>query len=240
VQRVAGEGTCADVDPANGDALEYNRIQPCPSQTVADFTLSPAQFADGARHSVSVVATDAAGQASVIGNARGALAAPAGFFGLSCFVNPDLDAVGPRTLNGVNAGRGSMRLSFLAGNRGRKRYVSKHVIRAGVRQVISGRLTNAAGAPISGARVWRVAAGSPGRWQIVGSPLTTSTTGAIRGSLPQGPSRDIRLVYFPCTDSSENVQSPVGPRSPFEHDVSVEPHSVPQRPRCPLLRAHHD
>jgi hypothetical protein len=69
-------------------------------------------------------------------------------------------------------------------------------------------LTTAAGVAISGARVWRASAVANGVWRISGAPLMTSATGRVSGRLPpHSPSRDVRLVYFPYSDSSENVQS---------------------------------
>jgi hypothetical protein len=80
-----------------------------------------------------------------------------------------------------------------------------------VRPRIAGRLTTAAGVPIAGARLWVASAVLSSVWQISGKPLTTSLTGRVTGTLPAGsPSRDVRLVYFPYSDSSENVQSPSG------------------------------
>jgi hypothetical protein len=56
--------------------------------------------------------------------------------------------------------------------------------------------------------VWRASAVAGGVWQISGAPLTTSAAGRVSGRLPaRSPSRDVRLVYFPYSDSSENVQS---------------------------------
>jgi hypothetical protein len=65
--------------------------------------------------------------------------------------------------------------------------------------------------PISGARVWTASAEGNGVWHISGQPLTTSLTGHVSGRLAaRSPSRSVRLVYFPYSDSSENVQSPTG------------------------------
>jgi hypothetical protein len=208
IQRVSPEGSCADVDPRNSDPLEYASTQPCPGQHAAAFTLSPGDLGDGGRHSVSVVAADAAGQETAIMTARAAVAAPAGYFASSGFFNPDLDLVAPRRLNGVNGGPANMRLSFTVGRANRARSVSRRVVGARVRPRISGSLTSALGVPIKAARVWRASAVANGVWQISGAPLTTSASGRVNARLPaRRPSRDVRLVYFPHSDSSENVQS---------------------------------
>jgi hypothetical protein len=208
IERVSPDGACADVDPRNSDPLEYTSMQPCPRQHAGAFTLSPSDLGDGARHDVSVVATDAAGLETSIMTARAALAAPAGYFASSGFFNPDLDVVAPRRPNGINGGPANVRLSFAVGRRTRARLLNRRVVGARVRPRISGRLTTAAGVPIRGGRVWCASAVAGGEWQISGAPLTTSAAGHVSGRLPaRSPSRDVRLVYFPYSDSSENVQS---------------------------------
>jgi hypothetical protein len=210
VQRASPGGSCADVDPRNSDPLEYTSMQPCPGQHAGAFTLSPGDLGDGARHVVSVVATDAAGAETSIMTARAALVAPAGYFASSGFFNPDLDVVRPRRPNGVSAGPAKMRWSFAVGRGTHARSVNRRVVGPRLTPRITGRLTTAAGTPISGGRVWRASAVAGGDWEISGAPLTTSATGRVSGRLPAGgPSRDVRLVYFPYSDSSENVQSPV-------------------------------
>jgi hypothetical protein len=209
VDRAGSDGECADVDTSNNDPYEYARMLPCPGERSAELTLSPAHLADGHRHVVSVVATDAAGQEVVIGSARVALAAPRGFFASSGFVNPDLDVLAERKLNGVHAGPASLRMSFVVGSTKRRRFVAQRVVTTGARQRIIGRLTSVLGTPIAGARVWRAAAVRSGLWQISGGPLTTSATGRVSARLPARlPGREVRLVYFPFSDRSDNVQSP--------------------------------
>jgi hypothetical protein len=208
IQRVSPQGSCVDVDPRNNDLLEYTSMQPCPGQYAGAFTLWPDDLGDGGRHIVSVVATDAAGQETAIMTARAALAAPTGYFASSGFFNPDLDLVAPLRLNGINGGPANVRLSFAVGRVNHARPVSRRVVGAPVRPRISGWLTSGLGVPIKGARVWRASAVAAGMWQISGAPLTTSATGRVSGRLPaRSPSRDVRLVYFPYSDSSENVQS---------------------------------
>lgn len=209
VDRATPAGDCADVDTANDQPFEYSRMQPCPSQHAADLVLSPQALGDGARHHVTVVAVDAAGAATVIASARVAAAAPPRFFASGAFFNPDLDVRELRRLNGANAGPARMRLSLVRKNGNRKVFRSRHIVSAKTRQLINGRLTTLSGLPIRGARVWLATAAQKGAWEISGRPLVTSDSGSISGRLPPGqPSRDVRLVYFPYSDSSENSQSP--------------------------------
>ena len=66
VQRVPGGAECADVDPSNADPLEYNVMKPCPAALTGPLTLSAAQMPDNEPHQVTAVATDAAGQDTVL------------------------------------------------------------------------------------------------------------------------------------------------------------------------------
>jgi hypothetical protein len=114
-----------------------------------------------------------------------------------------------RRLNGADAAGARVDLSFVVRHGRGRRLVDRRVMGAGARPRISGRLTTIGGVPLGGARVWRASAVADGTWQISGAPLTTSTTGHVSGRLPaHGPSRDMRLVYFSYSDSSENVQPP--------------------------------
>lgn len=209
VDRVSSEGgDCSDVDPHNGDSLEYNHVQPCPRLRIANLALAPIHLADGSRHTVSVLVTDAAGQSTSISNARVALAAPPGYFSGGTFFNPDLDVVTDRKFNGAGAGATDARLSFVVGKAKRNGSVRARVLGAIDRPVIQGQLMSARG-PIAGARVWVATALAKGLWQISERPITTSATGVVRGRLPpRAPSREARLVYFPYSDSSEYVESP--------------------------------
>lgn len=207
VQKIAGDGRCADVDSSTA-AYDYEFIAPCPPERSTTLALHPAHLPDLGPHVVTVVATDASGQSSVLARARVALGAPTGYFGSAGFFNPDLNIVAPRAFNGLNAGPGNARLSFVVRRGKRTRHLTRRVVRLGARPQIAGRLTNAAGAPIAGARVWRFVAVTKGLWQLAGRPLTTSRTGRVRGWLPsRHSSREVRLVYFPYSDSNENVQS---------------------------------
>lgn len=209
VQRETGTGACADVDTSNGDPFEYNRTAPCPGSTTAQLTLNPAQLGDGAAHTVSVVVTDASGQASTIASARVAGPAPDGFAGgPTGFVNPDLDLAGPGAPNGTNAGPAKATLAYAIRRGRRTRFARTRVVRASTKALIRARLTGAGGQPIAGARVWRAEAVREGRWRIVGMPLVTSKTGRISSRLPsRRPSRDVRVVYFPSTGSNVNFAS---------------------------------
>lgn len=80
--------------------------------------------------------------------------------------------------------------------------------RHGRRLSIAGRLTNASGAGIDGARLgaaWRVA----GRGWVARPGVRTGADGRFAYTLPSGPSRDVRFTYFPYSDSRAVVLSNV-------------------------------
>ena len=207
VQRLPAGAGCADVDPSNADALEYNLMRPCPSTLTGQLTLTAAQMPDNEPHQVTAVATDAAGQDTVLGSARVALAAPRGFFDpRNGFFNPDLSVAGPPKPNGSHAGP-SARLA-LGFQRGR-RTVQRQTVRYSMAARIRGSVRTNRGKPVARARVWVASRLAGGEWQVSRKPLITSRKGAVSARLPaRTPSRDVRLLYFPSTDRSDVRSSP--------------------------------
>ena len=207
VQRLPGGAECADVDPSNADSLEYNLMKPCPSTTTARLTLNAAQMPDSEPHRATAVATDAAGQDTILGSARVALAAPAGFYDpKNGFYNPDLNVADPRKTNGSNAdANAKLTLQFVQG--GRK--VQRQTTRYSTAPRIRGGIRTSRKKPIAGARVW-LASRLPGeQWRISPKPLIASRNGVLSARLPaRTPSRDVRLVYFPGTDRNDDAMSP--------------------------------
>ena len=206
VQSISGAAACADVDPSNADPYEYNLMKPCPSTLAAPLTLSAAYMPDNQTHTVTVVATDAAGQETVLASAAAALAAPSSFFdAANGFYNPDLSITAGRTANGSNGEvTAKVELGFVSG----RRTAYRHVARFSTRPRIRGRLTTADKKPIAGARVWKAVQVAGGQWRISGKPLITSRTGRVTTRLPaRTPSRNMRLVYFPYTDSNAYAAS---------------------------------
>ena len=206
VQRVSADGGCADVDPSTADPLEYNRMKPCPDTLAAPLTLSASQMPDNQTHTVTAVATDAAGQDTILSSARASLVAPAGFYDPSHgFYNPDLDITSGRAANGSTADPGAkLVLRFARG----RRTAPRQTVRYAQRPRIRGRVLTADSKPVVGARVWRAVRVRGGQWQISGKPLITSRTGRVSARLRAGsPNRTLRLVYFPYTDVNVNAGS---------------------------------
>lgn len=214
VSGAAGGEGCADVDAANGDPLEYNLMTPCPAERDAVLVLQPAHLPSSEQHVVTAVATDAAGQDTVLAAARVARAAPPGSFDKALgFFNPDLDITSPRRANGVNGGPARMYLAFVVkrkrGKRTATRFHSRLTVRYGRRARFRGRLTTPQGVPIVGARVWRAVRPVGKSWRLSGKPLVTSKTGRVTGRMPvRGGSRKVQLVYFPYSDLNGHGRTP--------------------------------
>ena len=214
VDSAGGGETCGDVDTTNGDPFEYGLMRPCPGQRDAVLTLQPGHLPDADPHVVAAVATDAAGQDTVLAGARVARAAPPGFYARDVgFVNPDLNVAAPRAVNGANGGPGRMYLAFVVkrtrGKRVSTRFLSRRTVRFGQRAIYRGRLTTPEGVPIVGARVWRAVAPRGRSWRLSGRPLVTSKTGRITGRMPaRGSSRGVQLVYFPYSDLNGHGTTP--------------------------------
>ncbi len=206
-QRVQAGGGCADVDPSNGDPLEYNVMKPCPSTLAGRLTLTAAQFPDNEPHRVTVEASDAAGQDTVLSSSRVALAAPRGFYDpRNGFYNPDLSVAGARKINGANARSGAkLSLAFVRGRRVSIRRTIKYSASARIR----GRIRTAGKKPVARARVWLASRTRGGQWRISRKPLISSRGGVVSARLSaRSPSRQVRLVYFPFSDSNNAERSP--------------------------------
>ncbi len=197
VGRVDPGGSCADLGEV---PFEYATIKPCPARLPATLTLDPALLSGTQPHRLSVVAVDAAGQPSTLLSRLVAAAAPPALFASDRgFFNPDLDLTSPRRINGAGGGPANLTFDFV-----------DSTVRFGETAVLNGELTTPEGQPIAGARVWRAVAGARGAWEIFGDPLVTSPTGRIGGWLPpRQPSRSVALLYFPYSDASDIVQSPL-------------------------------
>ena len=150
VQALPGGAECADVDASNADLREYSLVKPCPSTLSGQLTLGAAQMPDNQPHQLTAVASDAAGQDTVLGSARVALAAPPGYYDpKNGFYNPDLSVAGARKTNGAGADPNArLTLGFERG----RRTVRKRTIRYSTRARIRGTVRTARNKPVAGAR----------------------------------------------------------------------------------------
>ena len=229
--RASGRASCQDLDPEHGDALEYALMKPCLTQLPdgaappATFTVSLAQLATAGPHNVSVVAHDAAGNAGTLMSST-VIVPPAALDGPApptlydarrgLFFNPDLDLAAQARPNGLNASLANVRLLFVVKRvrrvRGHRRTVKTFTRRRTVgynaAARLRGRVTTPSGAPIVGARVYRAISVAGGPWRLIPKALVTSKTGRVSVRLAErSPSRRVKLVYFPTTDSNVSSRS---------------------------------
>ncbi|HKG38528.1 MAG TPA: carboxypeptidase-like regulatory domain-containing protein [Conexibacter sp.] len=218
--RCEADGT--DCDPIAGatgttytltDADAYHRMK-------SDVTAENGSGASTASSPPSAIVTDAAGRTAppsgqgtpgtggggagggttpprTGGAGSGGETAQPGPGGIQGNVNPLGQAPG-HVANGDNAAaRARIEISFqLANGRTARRIRTRH----GQRSTIVGRLTDASGAAIGGARIgaaWRIA----GHDWVAHPGIRTGADGRFVYVLPPGPSRDVRFTYFAFSDS---------------------------------------
>ncbi len=185
---------CDPVAGASGPTYEltatdaYHRMR-------AEVTAANASGSADARSAASDVVADAAGATTPKPGGQGAPpTAPGGIQGL---VNPLAQQPG-HVANGASAStRARISVAIQRADGGTARRVST---RHGRRHALVGRLTDADGAGITGARVgaaWKVAGG---RW-VARAGVTTGSDGRFTYLLPPGPSRTVRFAYFAFSDS---------------------------------------
>lgn len=199
------DGTdCTPVAGATGtaytltDADAYHRME-------TEVTAANDSGSATARSAPSAIVTDAAGHTTPPSNegtpgvggsgAGGTIAPPPG--GIQGILNP-LGQVTGHVGNGGNAtAHARVEVGFQrADGSTTKRIRASH----GQRVTVVGRLTDASGAGIGGARVgaaWRVV----GRGWVAHPGVRTDNDGRFVYVLPAGPSRDVRFTYFAYSDS---------------------------------------
>ncbi len=177
---------------ANGSGTAVARS--APSAVVADAAGRTAPSSPGSGSSGGVGGVGGGGSGSGSGSGSTPDPAPGGIQGIS---NPLGQAPG-HVANGSDAtARAHFDIAFqLADGR------TAHRIRLpyGRRATIVGRLTDASGAGIAGARLgaaWRL----PGRGWAARPGARTDADGRFVYVLSAGPSRDVRFTYFPYSDS---------------------------------------
>jgi hypothetical protein len=169
--------------PNSGCRAPYRRLVPCPLSLSTTLQFNPAAVPDGP-HLVRVFARDATG-ANV---------------GYSQSFPVTTSARGE--INGTN---GSDQVKLTAGAR-RTVKAGHHApaahstltISYGAKSVVTGRLVNSAGQPVTGARLAVAAAVDRGAPQFADLPsdVITDSTGHYKLTLPAGPSLLVRVSYF--------------------------------------------
>jgi hypothetical protein len=145
----------------------------------------------------SALVSDAAGRTSAptgTGQSGSGDVPPGGIQGI---VNPLGQLPGHVANGGGASGHARIEAAFQRADGGTARRVT---LPAGRRIAIVGRLTDAAGAGIAGARLgaaWRIV----GRGWVARPGVRTRPDGRFVYLLPPGPSRDVRFTYFAFSDS---------------------------------------
>lgn len=120
-----------------------------------------------------------------------------GVAGIPSLQNPLADLPG-RVPNGAGA---TAKVRLTLGVRRGGGTVRRVLGPRGRRWTVAGRLLNAAGRPIGGARVNLVQRIGGGRWAARRALVRTRADGRFSATLPAGPSRTVRATYFPFGDS---------------------------------------
>ncbi len=168
-------GHCRNVGQTTDGLAAFLYVQPCPASVSADVGFDTTRVANGQHHLV-VSVTDAAGNSAVVLDRNVTVA----------------NASAPGAPNGANASaqaRLAVKWRATRGPRLTSSYASS--------ETIEGRLTNAAGAPIAGARLDVLATPTYlGARTAAMAGLLTSANGAFTLRLPAGlSSRTLRFQY---------------------------------------------
>ncbi|HEU4701719.1 MAG TPA: carboxypeptidase-like regulatory domain-containing protein [Conexibacter sp.] len=197
----AGGSACVPVAGATGAAYDLTEADAYHRMRV-EVTAENGSGAASARSAPTALVADAGGHTSASAGQQGAgqggggaAPSPGGIQGI---VNP-LGQLPGHVANGGNAtARARMEAAFQRADGSTARRIK---LRAGRRIAIVGRLTDASGAGIAGARVgaaWRIV----GRGWVARPGVRTGSDGRFVYVLPAGPSRDVRFTYFAFSDSS--------------------------------------
>jgi hypothetical protein len=184
---------------------------PCPTQGAGSVSIDAADLPSGP-HIVGVYLEDVAGN-------RTALVAPSqrlivndyravGYYADGRFFNPRFAT--PRVANGAGAISGArLTASFVRQvGRGRARHsvrAAKREVRFSQRPTVKGTLTAPSGEPIADATVFIGQQPEGQRWRLDGAVHTDSAGDFVYRPAARHPNRQLRAVYFPFSDSHENV-----------------------------------
>src|SRR3954471_13552950 len=167
-------GACADVNPANADPYEFGSQTPCKSAAGGTFTFDSSQLPDGA-HNLKVQVEDGAGNATTVVN------------------RPVTIVAGRGPANGTGASDGAR----LAVRWTRTRRVTLRTGSPG-RAILSGRLVDQAGHPISGATldvITRTTVPSSRERAVAHGPVTRASGHFTWRVGAHASSRDVRIAY---------------------------------------------
>jgi hypothetical protein len=184
---------------------------PCPTQGAGSVSMDAADLPGGS-HIVAVYLEDVAGN-------RTALIPPAtrlivndyravGYYANGMFFNPRFAT--PRVANGAGAiSDARLTASFVRQvGRGQARHSvrgAKREVRFSQRPTVKGTLTAPSGEPIADATVFIGQQPQGQNWRLDGAVHTDSAGEFVYRPAARHPNRHLRAVYFPFSDSHENV-----------------------------------
>jgi hypothetical protein len=175
-----GEGNCVSTGTYEG-IRAFNYAQPCPAEAAVHAEVNTTSLADGAHH-LTVEVEDAAGNVATVYSGT-----------LTTANHPVSPIVLPPNRGALN-GNPASESAILAVATNQPRTFTRPQARSAA--MLSGRLIDPAGAPITGAQIQLTQ-------QVVGAAApnavattTTSSTGAWTLKVPKGPSRLLQVAYY--------------------------------------------
>ena len=220
---VEADGKTVDALPAVSDARcsdetggrTFAYPVPCPTQASGTASIDASRLPSG-WHTVAVYLEDAAGNRTTLVTPRPRLivndARVVGYFANGQFFNPRFAS--PRVINGDNAASGAkLTATFVRQvGKGKARHSVRRVnreVRYSQRATVRGRLTTPSGEPIRHATVFVGQQPEGEQWRLDGTARTNAKGAFVYRPPARRPSRHLRAVYFPYSDSNENVASGV-------------------------------
>jgi hypothetical protein len=194
-------------------ARDFAHPVPCPTQASGTVAINAADLPSG-YHTVTVYLEDAAGNRAILIPATQKLVVndyrAVGYYMAGRFFNPRFGM--PRTANGEGAvSDAKVAASFVrVVGKGRRRHrVSgeRREVRFSQRPTVRGTLTTPSGEPIANATVFVGQQPEGQQWRLDGAVRTNAQGRFSYRPAARQPNRDLRVVYFPFSDSHEYVAS---------------------------------
>jgi hypothetical protein len=211
VKAIAAVADDRCVDRTGGRDFAYP--VPCPTQGAGSVSIDAADL-PGGQHTVAIYLEDAAGNRTtlippsprLIVNDHRAV----GYYANGMFFNPRFAT--PRAANGDGAVSGAKLSAAFVRQVGKGR--ARHSVRRARREVrfsqsptVRGTLTAPSGEPIANATVFIGQQPEGQQWRLDGAVRTDSAGDFAYRPAARHPNRQLRAVYFPFSDSHENVSS---------------------------------
>jgi hypothetical protein len=194
-------------------ARDFSYAVPCPLQASGTVSIDAASLPPG-QHTVAIDLEDAAGNRATLVPPTPKLIVndhrAVGYYANGAFFNPRFAS--PRVANGVGATSDARLAAAFVRQEGKGR--ARHTVRRTRREVrfsqrptVRGTLTTPSGEPIADAAVFIGQQPEGQQWRLDGAVRTDSAGDFVYRPAARHPNRRLRAVYFPFSDSHENVAS---------------------------------